>query len=476
MPPEKKLEAPQAQPAQSAPPLIQTISTPPTQSAATTVPVPPQSHGKRNFLITLGVLLVCVLLGVGGWVYYQNSPQGILSSLLKSASTVTSYEGAVIVKDSTKSTTSEGVITADVTKKASWLKLEPNESKMETEVISVGDISYIKVFTTDPETLKIMTLPDAWLMIDTKSTSTSSSIIKNETVTDITQASDAWTLPKKEVVDGKELYTIFLTKRLSPDTVVVKEMSFDVATKMIYSLKVTSGELVTHITITKVNTSPSIEAPKNFLTQQEWDRELFIGILPKVKINNILVFRMKGVSEEEAEITKEAISEYYGVDASISPIILDPLPKTDAWYSAERKQYDENMMLGYMLTWFKESASSTRGILLTSDDMYSKKSASSTYTMSRALANSNSIVVSTSRMRANNASTSEAKKQLLEDRLTKTVVRSLGESVLLTLSSDAAKKECIFYQASTVEELDKVGKDACPIAKKGIPMLFGKKE
>ncbi len=476
MPPEKKIEVPQTQPIQSAPLAKQTVSTPPTQIAPTIVLAPPQSHGKRNILITFVVLLMFALIGVGGWVYYQNSPQGILSSLLKSASTVTSYEGTVTVKDSSKSITTDGVITADVTKKTSWIKLQPNESKMETEVISVGDISYVKVFTTDPETLKIVRLPDAWQMIDTKSTSTSSNGIKNETVTEITQANDAWTLPKKEVVDGKEFYTISLTKQLSPESVIVKEMSFDAATKMIHSLTITNGEFITHIAITKVNTNPSIEAPKNFLTQEEWGRELFIGVLPKVKIDTILIFRMKGVPEEETEITKKAISEYYGVDALISPIVLDQLPKTEAWYSNERKQYDENMMLGYMLTWFKESASSTRGILLTSDDMYSKKSASSTYTMSRALANSNSIVVSTSRMRANNASTSEAKKQLLEDRLTKTVVRSLGESVLLTLSSDAAKKECIFYQASTVEELDKVGKDACPIAKKGIPMLFGKKE
>jgi predicted Zn-dependent protease len=354
------------------------------------------------------------------------------------------------------------------------MKLEDGKGLMQTEMVTQGKVAYTKTTLKDQKMKEMLHFPLEWIKIDESTASTSFPVPKTDSITTVQKIDTTWTLPIKQTINGKEFYVTSLTVNTASTGTSTIEWRFSSATKTVDSMKITNDGAYFLVHIGKINSSPAIDIPKNTLTLKEWDAKRFLLGLSKDKIKDITIYRVNGVTDEEVAVVKKAIQQYYGIEATVWQSVIPSSLKNGWWYNPKTKQFDGDALWNSIASWFLTSATTTRGILLVPDDMYTNITPSP-YIFSRSLPKVSTVVISVARLRENGTSSPEMKKQLLEDRLTKITVRTLGVSVGLAYSEDGDKKECIFYQATTTEELDTVGKDVCPIAKVGIPMLFEKK-
>lgn len=183
-----------------------------------------------------------------------------------------------------------------------------------------------------------------------------------------------------------------------------------------------------------------------------------------LSIFTIVIYKGPGVSDKEIAIAKNAVQSYYSLTPKVLQLDEKVVPKTDDIYTTSRAQYkagslwksisktvDPDTQVALM------NNKDRRYIVLLSDDMnWDDGRDEYKFLYTNALIPSAPIIISLAHLKQ--ASTTD----IFSDRLTKLIVRTLGIGFGLVYSNpDADNKNCIFYQTTTVEELDKIGKDLC---------------
>lgn len=176
----------------------------------------------------------------------------------------------------------------------------------------------------------------------------------------------------------------------------------------------------------------------------------------------IIIYLAPGVSDQEAAVANKAVNDYYSLTPTIQRLDASWFTKNDKNYNFERNQYKVNSLwktfsrgidpeTGLRFTENKDR----RYVILLADDMnWDDARDAYKFLYLNALVPSAPIIISTAQLKQNVTET------VFSERLTKLVVRTLGVSFGLTYSS-TENQNCIYYQTTTVEELDKTGKDLC---------------
>jgi predicted Zn-dependent protease len=405
---------------------------------------------------TFFVIIISLII----YTYY-----GTLPKITTNLSKIVSYEGTIHVSDLEKNKLTDGVVVVDYQKKNTSVKLNDKKNNLVNTTIIDGDNFYSNTFSVNNNATSSYKITNKWLKTSVNDTGESLKEIyrdKNHPLFYLPKIDKNWILSKKQIINNKELYTLTKTSAEASSTKTI-ELRFNSRSLALDSIRIVINTKIVEIFITKINSTQVIEIPKDFLTSAELRDILILRNLPSKKIKNINLFYEEGITDEEIQTTKDSIYKYYGINVQTLKN-YSTLPLARKILFTEDGRLDGDVLWDQFAKALPLNSTSTINILLTDEDMYSKNINKSSYIFSRAMPNNNAIVISTKHLYSS--------EDILKNRLMKIVVRSIGVSVGLSYSSDAKKKECIFYQATTTKELDSVGNDLCTVAKELIPIYF----
>ncbi len=440
--------------------------------------VPPQStHRTRNIVLAVAIILIIGITSCfGGYYYYLQSPKGIMHSIIRKQSVVTSYEANVAF--SVASTTiMSGTMQGDLTKGLYALNSISLDNSLENNIILGERGVYIKLKIKDERLAELMSFPDRYFFID----SSSEKNILSETTKIYSGTPDLFKLlgavsneweVRVEQSGAGDIYVVSKTiDGLKENATIMAR--YNKSTSLPVSFSITTSEGTFSLDTIRINVPTSIEIPQNAITFEDWMMEKELAIVQKVKIDQIGLYRTKGVTDEDIAVAQTAIKEFYGFsNVAVYGTPIETFPKKSPFYNVERKQFDADILWDAFSRSLKSDDITKRYFLLTEEDLFTTIQKDRPYVLSRTLPKNNTIIISTNRLKTSSSTDPLVQMNLSKERLTKLVVRTLGVSLGIAYAKDSESKSCIFYQASRIEELDETGKDLCPFAKKAIPQLF----
>lgn len=431
------------------------------------------SSSKRLVHVGMAALLLVVFITIGIVYWNQSAPSRLLSAIQSAQQDIHSYESEFRLTNASGTDLMSGVMD---------LHFDKAVFGGETAIPNIGVIKSVmssghyfgKVTITDPTLQSLLKLPNVWIDYDLKDPNTPGGALYLQAAYWTSPASLVRTdcsAPAEQTLE--EIPVLYMKCPLVGTEAGAGgsyELWMNSSTYAPVQIKVnTSGQTLTQ-RISKVNYAPEINVPTDALTIAAWKEKQFFDSLPKEPITTVIIYRGKGVSLKEEATAVQAIRSYYGVNTVTFPEDIGTLPKQFPVYNTERKQYDADVI--WSLIGNQKQSTSTRFVYLLPVDMYSLISPERTAVTSRALPEINTVLVSLSPLKKDAPATGSTTETLINERITKTVVRALGVSAGIAYSTDADQKECIMYQATSTQGLDEVGTSTCPMTERAIKHVF----
>ena len=445
---------------------------PPPPSVPT--PPPPSPFNSRKIVTISAIAFTVLALLLGGFGYWHlSAPSRLQAAITEAQKDIRSYESEFLIQQASGTVLMTGVMVMDLEKGLVGGETTiPDIGTMKT-VLS-ADHYYAKVSIANPTIQTMVQLPSDWIDYDLSDPSSPAGRFFQERIfwantRQITQGDCS--LPKEEQLEA--LPTLYLQCTFTDPksaTTGTAEVWFNSNTLLPLQLKATVSGMTITERISKVNYAPEIFIPENALTLDAWKEKQFFAGLPKENISAIVIYRGKGVSLEEESAAVRAIHAYYGVTPVTFPEDVGAISDRQPLYNAERKQYDADTV--WSLIGNQKQGTSTRFLYLLPVDMYSPISPERPYVFSRALPGVNTILLSLAPLRTTPPEVGSTTPALVNERIGKAVVRAVGVSTGIAYSEDAERKECIMYQATTTQELDRVGTSTCPLTERAVTQVF----
>jgi predicted Zn-dependent protease len=200
--------------------------------------------------------------------------------------------------------------------------------------------------------------------------------------------------------------------------------------------------------------------------------KIFEAGLPKEKITEVHLGGY-AVPAGTLEAIQAAIQEKIGVSVTIDSNYPEEIPKDAKIYNESRQQFDGDAMWASSSKSFEANGNTKRYLVIIDEDMFTNIQPERPYIMSRAIPKTNNAMISVKRLQNFSDTSSEpASLERYKERVEKLAVRTLGVTAGLSLTPDADNINCLMYQSSNIDELDKVGTDFCETTKNALEKVF----
>jgi predicted Zn-dependent protease len=200
--------------------------------------------------------------------------------------------------------------------------------------------------------------------------------------------------------------------------------------------------------------------------------KIFEAGLPKEKITEVHIGGY-AVPAGTLETIQAAIQQKIGVPVTIDSNYPEEIPKDAEIYNESRQQFDGDAMWQNSSGSFEANGDTKRYLVIINEDMFTKIQPERLYIMSRAIPKTNNAMISVKRLQNfSDASTEPASAERYKERVGKLAVRVLGVTAGLSLTPDADNINCLMYQSSSIDELDKVGTNFCETTKNALDRVF----
>jgi predicted Zn-dependent protease len=212
---------------------------------------------------------------------------------------------------------------------------------------------------------------------------------------------------------------------------------------------------------TQGSSTASLAAPT---FQNTLQNELFQQALPKSPIHNVYIGSYGNVSTSTLRQVQNIIRASIGVKTTILQRSSEPFPEKPPFYDSTRQQYDADYIWQALISLEQQYGPLVRILTVVDVDLFTNVQSSGTeqYVLSRALPNVNAAVISLYRIkRLSDSSSAPAPQDLIDNRLKKLVLRTLGVTVGFSLSPSANDISCVMYPALNLSDLDRKGDQFC---------------